>query len=161
MDTTRIAINSTLGLLGLIDIATPMGLPKHQEDFGQTLGYWGVGEGYYVVLPLLGPSTTRDVWRLPVDYVFHPVNYVDPTTDRLIMRSVELIDDRADLLRIEETITGAALDEYTLVREAYLERRRRLVADQQTDAASSDEEALFDELDQFNDDVLPETGPNQ
>ena len=77
-DTNRFAINSTFGMLGVFDLATPMGLPKHDEDFGQTLGYWGVGEGYFFMLPLLGPTTTRDVWGLPVDALFNPINYVDP-----------------------------------------------------------------------------------
>ena len=144
-DSSRILLNSTFGLLGLFDVATPLGLPKHEEDFGQTLGYWGVGEGYYVVLPLLGPSTTRDIWRLPVDYVFYPVNYVDPTTDRFIMRGVELVDTRADLLQAERALGGAALDQYTFFREAYLQRRRSLVYDGNPPDELGDD--IFDELD--------------
>ena len=143
-DSSRILLNSTFGLLGLFDVATPLGLPKNEEDFGQTLGYWGVGEGYYIVLPLLGPSTTRDVWRLPVDYVFNPVNYVDPATDRFIMRGVDLIDTRADLLQVERALGDAALDQYTFLREAYLQRRRSLVYDGNPPDELEDD--LFDEL---------------
>lgn len=128
-DSTRVVFNSTFGVLGLFDVATVWGIPKNQEDFGQTLGAWGVGEGYYIVLPFLGPSTTRDVWRLPVDYLFNPVTYVDPATDRWIIRSIDLIDTRADLLRVGRALGGAALDPYSFQREAYLQQRRNLVFD--------------------------------
>ena len=128
-DLFRVTFNSTFGFFGLIDIATPMGLPKSGEDFGQTLGYWGVGEGYYIVLPLLGPTTTRDVWRYPVDAVFYPVSYVDPSSDQLIMRGVNIVDTRADLLRAERAFSEAALDSYAFQREAYLQRRLNQVYD--------------------------------
>ena len=128
-DSVRIVLNSTFGILGFFDVATPLGIAKNQEDFGQTLGVWGVGEGYYIVLPLLGPSSTRDIWRLPVDYFFTPVTYVDPASDRFIMRGLELIDTRADLLRVERAFGDAALDPYAFQREAYLQRRRNLVFD--------------------------------
>ena len=128
-DTARVMLNSTFGLLGLFDVASAWGIPKNQEDFGQTLGVWGLGEGYYIVLPLLGPSSTRDVWRLPVDYLFNPVTYVDPATDRWIMRGIDLLDTRADLFRAERALGDAALDPYTFQREAYLQRRRSLVFD--------------------------------
>ena len=142
-DSSRILLNSTFGMLGLFDVATPLGLPKHQEDFGQTLGYWGVDQGYYLVLPFLGPSTTRDIWRLPVDYIFYPVNYVDPTADRFIMRGVELIDTRADFFQTERALGDAALDQYTFLREAYLQRRRSLVYDGNPPDMTDD---IFDEL---------------
>ena len=128
-DTTRVVLNSTFGILGLFDVASAWGIPKNQEDFGQTLGIWGLDEGYYIVLPLLGPSSTRDVWRWPVDYLFSPVTYVDPATDRWIMRGVDLLDTRADLFRAERAFSDAALDPYTFQREAYLQRRRNLVYD--------------------------------
>ena len=149
MDTGRVALNSTLGLLGIIDVATAMGFPKNNEDFGQTLGYWGVDEGYYLVLPFLGPTTTRDIWRLPVDYWFYPVSYVEPFTDRMLLRGAELIDFRADLLQASKVLDEAALDPYTFLREAYLQRRRSLVSD--GDFAEEDEPDLFDELDEESD----------
>jgi phospholipid-binding lipoprotein MlaA len=144
-DTNRVAINSTLGLLGFIDIATLAGLPKNNEDFGQTLGYWGVGEGVYIVLPLLGPTTTRDVWSYPVDYFFNPVSYVDPTSAQAGLRGVDIIDTRADLLQAERALGEAALDPYTFQRETYLQRRRNLVSDGEQ---SESEDELFEELEE-------------
>jgi len=143
-DSTRVVLNSTFGLLGLFDVATPLGLPKNQEDFGQTLGAWGVGDGYYIVLPLLGPSSTRDIWRWPVDYLFYPVNYIDPATDRWIMRSMELVDTRADLIRVERAFGDAALDPYAFQREAYLQRRRNQVYDGNPPAPQFDFDDEYD-----------------
>lgn len=145
-DTVRFSVNSTLGLLGFIDIATLMGLPKNYEDFGQTLGYWGVGEGYYLVLPLLGPSTTRDIFQYPVDYFFYPVSYIDPTSDRLIVRGVELIDYRALLLPVDGALDDA-LDPYIFLREAYRERRLNLVHDGSPPNTGVDLEGLEDFID--------------
>lgn len=156
-DTNRFAINTTFGLLGIFDLATPLGLPKHDEDFGQTLGYWGVGEGFFFMLPLLGPTTARDVWRLPVDMWLNPVTYVDPTSARFGMRAVDLVDTRADLLSVEQTLDGALLDRYTFFREAYLERRRTLVADGEPAAQRAEDDALFNELDELEQSDPPPT----
>jgi phospholipid-binding lipoprotein MlaA len=158
-DTLRFSVNSTLGLLGLIDIATPMGLPKNYEDFGQTLGYWGVGEGYYVILPLFGPSSTRDVFQYPVDYFFSPVSYVDPTSDRIILRSVDLIDIRADLLPADRALEEA-LDPYIFLREVYTERRRNLVHDgNPPQGVGVDLEGLEDFIESPDDQTPDETSP--
>ena len=131
MDTSRLTFNTTFGVLGLFDFAgTYMDLPKHNEDFAQTLGYWGIGEGYYLVLPLLGPSTTRDVWGIPVDTYMSPVTYVNPTRDRILLQALNVVDTRAGLLRAERAFGAAAqLDPYAFQREAYLQRRRNLVYD--------------------------------
>jgi phospholipid-binding lipoprotein MlaA len=158
-NTLRLSVNSTLGLLGLIDIATPMGLPKTYEDFGQTLGYWGVGEGYYLILPLLGPSSTRDVFQYPVDYFFYPVSYVDPTSDRLALRAVELIDFRADLLPADRALEDA-LDPYIFLREAYLERRRNLVHDgNPPEGVGVDLDGLEDFIDDSSQEQPPAESP--
>lgn len=130
VDASRFVYNTTFGLLGLFDVASGMGLPKHNEDFGQTLGYWGVGEGYYLVLPLLGPSTTRDVWGVPVDsYLLDPVSYTDPLGLRLGLRGTDIVDRRANLLRVERAFEETQVDPYSFQRQAFLQRRRHLVFD--------------------------------
>jgi phospholipid-binding lipoprotein MlaA len=128
-DAARFAFNSTIGLFGLIDIATPAGLEKHDEDFGQTLGYWGVGNGPYVVLPILGPRTLRDTGGLVVDLAVEPVGHLDHVPTRNVMQILRLVDRRADLLPADKVIEEAALDKYGYVRDAYLQNRRSLIHD--------------------------------
>lgn len=125
-DFGRIMFNSTVGLGGIIDVATPMGLPEHNEDFGQTLGYWGVETGPYLVLPLLGPSNIRDGLGLIPDSMVDPVAEVDPIRTRNQLYGLRIIDTRAGLLAAEELLTG---DRYTAMRDAYLQRREFLVND--------------------------------
>ena len=124
----RVSINSTLGLAGLIDIATGMGLELHDEDFGQTLGVWGVGPGVYVVLPLLGPSSVRDAFGTVVDVFTDPLSYGQGVPE-YAARGVRLIDKRADLLEADRILGTAALDEYRYVRDAYRQRRLSQVHD--------------------------------
>jgi phospholipid-binding lipoprotein MlaA len=129
-DLGRFAINSTIGIVGLFDVASGAGLEKHNEDFGQTLGRWGVGSGAYVVLPFLGPSNVRDGFsRLLIDWHGDPLWYVGniPTRNELI--GVRIIDDRANLLDVSRLAEEAALDHYAYVRDAYLQRRRSLIYD--------------------------------
>lgn len=130
-DASRITFNTTAGLFGFIDVASHMDLPKHKEDFGQTLGYWGVPSGPYFVLPFLGPSTIRDTAGLGVDYgYFNPVtNNVNHFNDRSLLFVVNFIDVRADLLGASRLIQEAALDPYVYTREAYLQRRQYYVYD--------------------------------
>jgi phospholipid-binding lipoprotein MlaA len=129
-DSSRIVFNTTFGVLGLFDVAgTYMELPKNNEDFGQTLGYWGVGEGYYLVLPFLGPSTTRDVWGLLVDNYVDPLERLSTSPERLGTRALYVVDLRADLLRVERAFGDAQIDPYSFQRSAYLQRRRNLVYD--------------------------------
>ncbi len=125
-DAGRFLLNSTVGLLGLFDVATPVGLEKHEEDFGQTLGYWGMGSGPYIVVPIIGSYTLRDGVGAYVDsysdYVTD-LNHI-PTRNQLwLMRN---IDNRARLFAAEELIAG---DRYTFIRDAYLQRREYLVND--------------------------------
>lgn len=128
-DVGRIAVNSTIGLLGVFDVATELGLEKHDEDFGQTLGYWGIGDGPYLVLPFFGPKNVRDTFGLFVDYKTDPITYIDPTRDRNIVRGVRIVNRRAELLETSKILETAALDPYEFVRDAYLQRRRNLVHD--------------------------------
>lgn len=128
-DVGRVAVNSTIGILGLFDPATEFGLEKHNEDFGQTLGYWGVGDGAYLVLPLFGPSNIRDAVGRFVDFKTDPLTYVHSMRARNILWGTRLINTRADLLDTSKILETAALDPYEFVRDAYLQRRRNLVFD--------------------------------
>ena len=128
-DFARVMINSTWGLLGILDVASEAGLHKNDEDFGQTLGRWGVPDGPYVVLPFLGPSNLRDALALIVDWKTDPVTYVDPRRDRRIIWGVRIISRRADLLDASNLLETAALDPYEFLRDAYIQRRRNQVYD--------------------------------
>jgi phospholipid-binding lipoprotein MlaA len=128
-DTGRIVVNTTVGLLGVFDVATELGLEKHDEDFGQTLGYWGLGDGPYLVLPILGPSSLRDSVGVFVDFKTDPLTYIDPTRDRNIVWGVRAVNRRSELLDASKILETAALDPYQFVRDAYLQRRRSLVYD--------------------------------
>jgi phospholipid-binding lipoprotein MlaA len=138
-DVGRIVANSTFGVFGLFDVATRFGLEKHDEDFGQTLGYWGMEPGPYVMLPLLGPSTVRDTVGRAGDFVVSPLGEFDETT-RWAMRGVNVIDTRADLLSVSRIAETAALDEYVFIRDAFLQRRRYLVFDGNPPPLPFDEE---------------------
>jgi phospholipid-binding lipoprotein MlaA len=123
----RFLINTTLGIGGLIDVADPMGIPRDEpEDFGQTLGVWGVGSGPYLVLPLLGPSTLRDTPTRYVDSFLEPVNYIEHVPTRNTVHGVDLLSTRAELLKADKLISG---DKYVFTREVYLQRRAYLISD--------------------------------
>ena len=122
-DVMRVAVNSTFGLGGLIDIASAGGIPKHREDFGQTLGVWGVRSGPYVVLPVLGASTLRDVIATPLDFKGDLWTYQTPLSTRYFGTAVRVIDKRASFLDASSLIEEAALDKYVFIRDAYLQRR--------------------------------------
>lgn len=139
-DASRVVVNSTLGVLGFIDVASKIGLEKHDEDFGQTLGYWGVGDGPYLVLPFFGPSNFRDaVGRIP-DYYADPVTYVDPVSDRNVLWGLRVVNRRAELLGASRVLEAAALDPYEFVRDAYLQRRRNLIYDGNAPRENLDDE---------------------
>ena len=125
----RFIYNTTFGLLGFIDVATPMGLQATEEDFGQTLGYWGYEESTYLVLPLLGPSTARDFGGTFVDAYANPLAYADglTTTERLAITGLEIVDKRADLLAAEALLFKE--DPYAFMRSAYLQNRAFLIND--------------------------------
>ncbi|MFC0710597.1 MlaA family lipoprotein [Azorhizophilus paspali] len=127
VDSSRFLFNSTVGVLGFFDVATKMGLDRNDEDFGQTLGAWGVSSGPYVVLPFFGPSTVRDGGGLLVDAYTKPYPYMDDDIrSRNIMFGIEVVDTRASLLSAEKLITG---DKYTFIRNAYLQNREFKVQD--------------------------------
>ncbi|MFT5658937.1 MAG: phospholipid-binding lipoprotein MlaA [Gammaproteobacteria bacterium] len=138
-DTGRLVINSSLGIFGLIDWASDIGLNKHDEDFGQTLGYWGVSSGPYLILPLFGPSTIRDTGGLITDSSYlNPINnevheeWQYPARDTSTATSlsvVKAVDSRARLLKAEGILNEAALDRYIYIREAFLQQRLNLVHD--------------------------------
>jgi phospholipid-binding lipoprotein MlaA len=123
VDITRVAVNSTFGLGGLIDIASAGGMPKHREDFGQTLGTWGVRSGPYVMLPILGASTLRDTVATPLDFMGDVLYYNSSFSTKYLATTVRLIDKRATLLGASSLIEEAALDKYVFIRDAYLQRR--------------------------------------
>ena len=128
-DIGRVAINSTVGLLGLIDIATDVGLEKHDEDFGQTFGRWGVGDGPYVVLPIYGPRTMRDAFAQILDTHTDPIAQLDNVPSRNTLLVARGISDRADFLSADKILQEAALDRYSYIRDAYLQARRSKVYD--------------------------------
>jgi len=126
-DSGRFLLNTTLGLGGIFDVAQRAGLEKSDgEDFGQTLAVWGVGEGPYLMLPLLGPSTLRDAPSKFVDSITSPFSYVDDVRTRNTARGVDLLAKRASLLEVDDIISG---DKYLFVRDVYLQRSRYLVND--------------------------------
>ena len=127
-DFCRFVLNSTFGIAGLIDVATPGGLVEHKEDFGQTLGYWGVGEGWYLVIPLLGPSDNRDLIGRGADYFTHPQAYYDQNRYNYGASALNLVDFRARLLPADHFIEQQ-LDRYVFVRTAYLQDRQNKVYD--------------------------------
>ena len=129
-DTARFFVNSTLGFLGFADVATEMGLEKHNEDLGQTLGWWGVPSGPYFVIPLLGPSTIRDATSRLVDAYGQPYMWQDGHEAlKWSLWTVDKVHTRASLLDAEGALNDAALDKYTLMRDGWLARRRNQVYD--------------------------------
>ncbi|MDB5799107.1 MAG: vacJ like lipofamily protein [Rhodocyclales bacterium] len=128
-DLGRFAINSSLGIFGVFDVATELGLEKHEEDFGQTLGVWGVGDGPYVMLPFFGPRTLRDTGGFVVDAFAGPLGYIEAIPTRNITRGLKVVSDRADLLSAENALNDAALDRYSYLRDFYLSRRKSLIRD--------------------------------
>jgi len=146
----RLLLNSTVGLLGFFDVASKVGLQKHEEDFGQTLGHWGVKSGPYVVLPFLGPRTVRDSFGNIADVYTDPLPYVVdhvPTRNELI--GLRIVDTRAQLLQAEELMSG---DRYIFMRDAYLQRRQFLINDGRVQDTFGAEEDEFDYDDQQNQD---------
>jgi len=131
MDLARFAMNTTFGLAGLFDVASDNGLPRHDEDLGQTLGAWGVGEGWYLMLPLLGPSTNRDVLGFTGDTLYtDTLDYIDGLDfwDEAALTGVDLIDKRSRLLD-DDKLLEQQLDPYVFMRSAYLQKRQADVRD--------------------------------
>jgi phospholipid-binding lipoprotein MlaA len=128
-DVGRFALNSVMGIFGLWDVATPAGLEKSNEDFGQTLGKWGVSSGPYLVLPLMGPSTIRDTAGRFVDAPLSPQRYIDQVDARNTLYVLGIVNTRSELLEAGRILDAAALDRYTFVRDAWLQRRQNQVYD--------------------------------
>ena len=128
-DAGRVVVNSIFGVFGLWDVATPLGLEKHYEDFGQTLGWWGVESGPYLVIPLLGPSTARDGPAKLVDPQWYWPRLLDNDTLYWSLWGLDKVRTRASLLQSESVLEAAALDRYTFIRDAWLQRRRNQVYD--------------------------------
>lgn len=125
-DSGRFLVNTTIGIGGFLDVASDLGLQKNEEDFGQTLGYWGVQSGPYVVLPVFGSSNVRDSFGLVLDWLFNPIQYQDDASLRASLILMQEIDTRASLLALDELVGG---DRYLFFREAYIQRRDYLVND--------------------------------
>lgn len=151
----RVAINTVLGIGGLIDIATPAGLTKHSQDFGLTLGVWGVPAGPYLVLPVFGPSSFRDGVGVGASIYLDPAHYFDPAW-RNSMFGVNVVSTRANLLGATDLLSQAALDKYAFVRDAYRQRRQYLINSGSGKLPSYDEDE--DEAD-TTPDSAPATGP--
>ncbi len=138
-DVGRVLVNTTVGFVGLVDVASNLGLPSYKEDFGQTLGYWGLGPGPYFVMPILGPSSVRDTFGFAGDIALDP--FFSLEKDRIYWGFIALrtVDRRADLLAAGELLDEAAIDPYAFVRDAYLQRRRTLVHDGNPPATEDDD----------------------
>jgi phospholipid-binding lipoprotein MlaA len=139
-DFSRVTLNTSIGLLGFIDIASDLGLTKHDEDFGQTLAVWGVPDGPYIVLPGLGPSTTRDTLAMIPDAFLTPLWLIDHDRTSYSLTAIDLIDTRARYLGLESVVIG---DEYLFYRDAYLQSRNFEIKDGEV-------EDDFDDFDDFN-----------
>jgi phospholipid-binding lipoprotein MlaA len=127
----RFGINTFFGLGGVLDIASEFSIERHKEDFGQTLGRWGVSAGPYLVLPLFGPSTVRDTVALGLDFKIDPVHWVDPWQARYALYILRAVDTRSNLLRAGAVLDEAALDKYSFFRDAYLQRRRANIMEEE------------------------------
>jgi phospholipid-binding lipoprotein MlaA len=122
-------VNTVFGFAGILDIASELHIERHKEDFGQTLGRWGMPTGPYLVLPLLGPSTLRDALALPIDRKGDPVHYIDSWDARYSLYLLHAVDVRSNLLRAGSVLDEAALDKYSFTRDAHLQRRRSQIYD--------------------------------
>lgn len=125
----RVSINTFMGLGGILDVATEMGIEKRREDFGQTLGYWGMQPGPYLVLPLFGPSTLRDALAFPVDMQGNVANNLSDQATRNGLLVTRLVDMRAGLLKTVDVIKASSLDPYSFVRDGYLQKRQNDIHD--------------------------------
>jgi phospholipid-binding lipoprotein MlaA len=151
-DTLRFALNSTLGLAGLLDPASDANLPHHDEDLGQTLGRWGVPPGPYLTVPLLGPASLRDAPSRVADQYLTPFYWYDYGNERWVALGLDLVDTRARLLPLDAAL-DRAFDRYAFIRDAYLQRREYQVYD-----GNPPEEPLEDPLEEVPDESLPDAG---
>ena len=157
-DIGRFVMNTTVGIGGLFDPASKAGLPRHQEDLGQTFGYWGAGPGPYFVIPLLGPSDVRDGIARVGDTYMSPLQYVRNNYIKYGIYGVELVDTRYRLLP-QDKVLDEAFDPYTLLKNAYLQRRQYQV----TDGKLSDKDLQRQDQEQYDEEkkILEESGPDE
>lgn len=125
----RVVVNTVFGIYGIFDVASYIKLERHPEDFGQTLGYWGVPNGPYLVLPLFGPSTLRDGASLPIDFAVSPTQFVNDIPTRNQVFTLRLVSKRAELLKSGNMLEQASIDKYSFTRDAYLQYRRSQIYD--------------------------------
>ena len=140
-DLTRFIINSTIGLAGFIDVASKIGLERHEEDFGQTLGVWGVGQGPYIMLPVLGPSSLRDTLSRPVSSFLSVTFHMTETDVNIALKSIDAIETRERLLEVESLLSG---DKYSFVKDAYIQSINYEVKD-----GIDVEDDFIDDMDDF------------
>lgn len=129
-DLCRFVVNSTVGVGGCFDIASKWNIPKHDEDFGQTLGKWGVPPGPFVMLPLMGPSTLRDALAKPIDFVGDPIGYVKVIKVKNSLRGLKVVDTRTTLLETLDFVDDVAIDRYSMMRDAWMQKRAADVRDE-------------------------------
>ncbi|TWO67851.1 VacJ family lipoprotein [Caenimonas sedimenti] len=129
----RFHINTMFGVFGIFDVASELNIDRHTEDFGQTLGHWGVPAGPYLVLPFFGPSTLRDTAAMPIDRRLDLVQRIHPDSTRNATYFLRAVDKRANLLRVGDVVEEAALDKYSFVRDSHLQRRRAQVFEREDD----------------------------
>ncbi|MFM2343636.1 MAG: hypothetical protein RLZZ210_244 [Pseudomonadota bacterium] len=143
-DTMRVAINTVLGLGGTIDIASKAGILRHKEDFGQTMGYWGIPDGPYIVLPILGPSTLRDTFGTALNTTLSPSALMHKDLERIVYNSVNIVRLRANLLDVTNSVDELALDKYNFVKNAYLQKRKYDIYDGNIPEDKDDNSTLTD-----------------
>jgi phospholipid-binding lipoprotein MlaA len=150
-DTGRFLVNTTLGVVGLVDVATKVGLEANDEDFGQTLAVWGVGSGPYLTLPFFGPSSLRDAPSRIADYFMGPLTYVDtiPWEAEWGMRGLDLVHSRAELLSLDPTLQST-FDPYAFIRDAFVQQREYTIFDGNPPP---------EQLEDFEEDAAEETAP--
>jgi len=162
MDAGRFLINTTAGVAGFIDVATMIDLPKHKEDFGQTLGFWGIPSGSYLVLPFFGPSSPRDTFGLVGDALFNPLTYVSvfggaaATAATAGSRVLDVTDRRANLMTTEKIVDEGAVDRYDFIKNSYEQNRDYLIHD--GNPPEDTDPDLLDESSEESDNVSKETG---
>lgn len=152
-DLARFLFNSTIGIGGLLDVASHGGLEEYDEDFGQTLAVWGVGDGPYIVLPFLGPSTLRDTFVRPADIFLDPLLYYDESSVRDKLIVLQIIDLRTRLLSADRLLEDSK-DKYITIRESYLQNREYVIYD----GDPPEDDDFYDDFDDYEDDAYDDVG---
>lgn len=147
-DTMRFVFNTTFGVLGLFDFAGGVGLPRNEEDFGQTFAVWGAPAGPYMVIPLLGPSSVRDAAGIPLNFLSKPLFWIETPSEFFALAGLDLVDTRARLIPAIRLRDETAFDPYIFTREAYLQQRLNLIYDGNPPLEKLDDLELLDEIDE-------------